>query len=226
MQSCGRSDGTVRCQRRAVELLRPAPAMRSPRYGQRHRVGGRLAGLRRRRSRAGGQRRRDLRRRRRARATHDRTPNRRRRQLPRPAGAGPEQADPDRVRRDPGAEPRRTAASLRLAVRTPVRLRVSAASGHRRRRAGRLLRLGRPRRGRRSPRRPARWRCSSGSATARGREFRTVQTDARGRFRYPYSFSDDDSRGVRFQFRAIVPRPAGLALRAAGSRAASASPAR
>jgi hypothetical protein len=33
-------------------------------------------------------------------------------------------------------------------------------------------------------------------------EFRTVQTDATGRFHYPYAFSDDDSRGVRFQFRA------------------------
>jgi hypothetical protein len=36
-------------------------------------------------------------------------------------------------------------------------------------------------------------------------EFRTVQTDARGSFRYPYAFSDDDSRGVRFQFRAYAP---------------------
>lgn len=35
-------------------------------------------------------------------------------------------------------------------------------------------------------------------------EFRTVQTDARGRFRYPYAFSDDDSRGVRFLFRAYI----------------------
>jgi hypothetical protein len=35
-------------------------------------------------------------------------------------------------------------------------------------------------------------------------EFRTVQTDARGRFRYPYAFSDDDSRGVRFRFRAYM----------------------
>ena len=35
-------------------------------------------------------------------------------------------------------------------------------------------------------------------------EFRTVATDARGRFRYAYRFSDDDSRGVRFQFRAYV----------------------
>jgi len=34
--------------------------------------------------------------------------------------------------------------------------------------------------------------------------FRTVQTDSRGRFRYAYRFSDDDSRGVRFEFRAYV----------------------
>jgi hypothetical protein len=36
-------------------------------------------------------------------------------------------------------------------------------------------------------------------------EFRTVQSDAFGTFRYPYSFSDDDSAGVRFLFRASVP---------------------
>lgn len=36
-------------------------------------------------------------------------------------------------------------------------------------------------------------------------EFRTVQTDANGHFRYRYAFSDDDSRGVRFQFRAFAP---------------------
>jgi hypothetical protein len=35
-------------------------------------------------------------------------------------------------------------------------------------------------------------------------EFRTVETDARGRFRYAYRFSDDDSRGIRFAFRAFV----------------------
>jgi len=35
-------------------------------------------------------------------------------------------------------------------------------------------------------------------------EFRTVEADRRGRFRYTYRFSDDDSRGVRFQFRAYV----------------------
>jgi hypothetical protein len=34
--------------------------------------------------------------------------------------------------------------------------------------------------------------------------FRTVQTNSRGRFRYAYRFSDDDSRGIRFQFRAHV----------------------
>jgi hypothetical protein len=39
---------------------------------------------------------------------------------------------------------------------------------------------------------------------ARWKEFRTVESDRRGRFRYAYRFSDDDSRGVRFQFRAYV----------------------
>lgn len=36
-------------------------------------------------------------------------------------------------------------------------------------------------------------------------EFRTARTDERGRFRYAYRFSDDDSRGARFLFRAHVP---------------------
>ncbi|MDX6603777.1 MAG: hypothetical protein QOF23_286 [Solirubrobacterales bacterium] len=36
-------------------------------------------------------------------------------------------------------------------------------------------------------------------------EFRTVQSDRRGRFSYRYAFADDDSRGVRFQFRARLP---------------------
>jgi len=35
-------------------------------------------------------------------------------------------------------------------------------------------------------------------------DFRTVETDGHGRFRYAYRFSDDDSRGVRFRFRAYV----------------------
>lgn len=49
-------------------------------------------------------------------------------------------------------------------------------------------------------------------------EFRTVQTDANGRFRYPYSFSDDDSRGVRFQFRAYAPPQPGWPYEPAASR--------
>jgi hypothetical protein len=49
-------------------------------------------------------------------------------------------------------------------------------------------------------------------------EFRTVQTDAQGRFRYPYSFSDDDSRGIRFQFRAYVPAQADWPYEPAASR--------
>ncbi|HWM54798.1 MAG TPA: carboxypeptidase-like regulatory domain-containing protein [Solirubrobacterales bacterium] len=49
-------------------------------------------------------------------------------------------------------------------------------------------------------------------------EFRTVRTDARGRFRYAYRFSDDDSRGVRFQFRAFAPAQDDWPYEPAGSR--------
>ncbi|MEX2107931.1 MAG: hypothetical protein WD827_03480 [Solirubrobacterales bacterium] len=35
-------------------------------------------------------------------------------------------------------------------------------------------------------------------------EFRTIQTDRKGRFSYKYRFADDDSRGTRFQFRAYA----------------------
>ena len=48
-------------------------------------------------------------------------------------------------------------------------------------------------------------------------EFRTVRTNRRGRFRYAYRFADDDSRGVRFQFRAYVPAQAGWPFGPAGS---------
>ena len=48
-------------------------------------------------------------------------------------------------------------------------------------------------------------------------EFRTVQSDDRGRFRYPYRFSDDDSRGVRFLFRAEVEAAAGWPYEAGSS---------
>jgi hypothetical protein len=40
-------------------------------------------------------------------------------------------------------------------------------------------------------------------------EFRTLQTDAGGRFHFAYSFTDDDSAGVRFQFRARTPPSGG-----------------
>ena len=49
-------------------------------------------------------------------------------------------------------------------------------------------------------------------------EFRTLQTDAAGRLSYPYSFSDDDSNGVRFLFRAFVPATGGWAFAPATSR--------
>jgi hypothetical protein len=39
-------------------------------------------------------------------------------------------------------------------------------------------------------------------------EFRAVRTNRRGRFRLAYRFSDDDSRGARFRFRAHVPAQA------------------
>jgi hypothetical protein len=49
-------------------------------------------------------------------------------------------------------------------------------------------------------------------------EFRTIETDRRGRFRYAYGFADDDSRGVRFQFRAFVPARAGWPFEPAAPR--------
>jgi hypothetical protein len=49
-------------------------------------------------------------------------------------------------------------------------------------------------------------------------QFRTVQSDAAGRFAYPYSFSDDDSSGVRFLFRAFVPATGGWPFAPANSR--------
>ena len=93
---------------------------------------------------------------------------------------------------------------LRLGVRTSVRLRASAAratiggapvvfSGRIDHFETTIASAGRPV--------ELQFRLAGGDWS----EFRTVQTDAQGRFRYPYSFSDDDSRGVRFQFRAYAP---------------------
>ncbi len=49
-------------------------------------------------------------------------------------------------------------------------------------------------------------------------EFRTIQTDRLGRFRHAYRFSDDDSRGVRFQFRAYATAQDDWPYEPAGSR--------
>jgi hypothetical protein len=48
-------------------------------------------------------------------------------------------------------------------------------------------------------------------------EFRTIRTDPRGHFRYAYRFADDDSRGVRFQFRAYAPAQTDWPFEPAGS---------
>jgi hypothetical protein len=99
---------------------------------------------------------------------------------------------------------RSTGRTLRLRVRSRVRLRASAASA---RVGGRPLVF----RGRvvAPPGTIARDGIAAQLQFRLGHspwgEFRTVQTDRRGQFRYAYRFSDDDSRGVRFQFRAYVP---------------------
>jgi hypothetical protein len=105
---------------------------------------------------------------------------------------------------------------LRLAVRSGVRLRVSA---HLARIGGRPVVFS------------GRVAAAGTSIPAEGKtvqlqfrlpglawsEFRTIRTDPRGRFRYPYRFADDDSRGVRFQFRAFTPAQAGWPFEPAGS---------
>jgi hypothetical protein len=111
---------------------------------------------------------------------------------------------------------RTSSSPLRLAVRSGVRLRASAA----------LAQIGGP---------PLVFRgtvaAAPGAIPPAGKsvelqfrlpglawtEFRTVQTDRRGRFRYAYRFSDDDSRGVRFQFRAYAPAQDGWPYEPAGS---------
>jgi hypothetical protein len=52
-------------------------------------------------------------------------------------------------------------------------------------------------------------------------EFRTTTTDEHGRFRYAYRFADDDSRGVRFQFRAVAPTQNGWPYEPAASHSVS-----
>jgi hypothetical protein len=106
---------------------------------------------------------------------------------------------------------------LRLAVQTSVRLRASSASaaigGAPVIFSGRVGHLGTsiPSYGR-----PVQFQFRlPGSPWT---EFRTVQTDANGRFQFPYAFSDDDSRGVRFLFRAYAPPQPGWPYEPAVSR--------
>ncbi|MGN6816352.1 MAG: carboxypeptidase-like regulatory domain-containing protein [Solirubrobacterales bacterium] len=107
-------------------------------------------------------------------------------------------------------------AGARLAVRGAARLRVSTA----------LARIGG------APVVFSGRVAHLGAKTAKGRsvelqfrypgagwsEFRTVTTGADGRFRYAYRFSDDDSRGVHFQFRAVVPAQEGWPYATGASR--------
>ena len=99
---------------------------------------------------------------------------------------------------------RATAPEIRLAAKSQVRFRASAATarvgGPPVMFEGRVATAGTvPRAGTKLPvELQFRYRGAAWS------EFRTVETDARGRFRYAYRFSDDDSRGIRFQFRAYV----------------------
>lgn len=49
-------------------------------------------------------------------------------------------------------------------------------------------------------------------------EFRTLRSDRRGRFRHAYRFADDDSRGVRFRFRAVATAEPGWPYEPGSSR--------
>ncbi len=216
VQRCARAGGTVRCRRRRVEAYERRPARRTTRCGQRVAIGGRLSTAN--GSPLGGEEVRLV-----ESLDPGSEPGRRERtattatdgtflvRLP-PGPSG-------RIRVRFAGTPllgRTVSRTLRLAVRTPVRLRASAARatvggppivfsgsvGHARARLPREgLELG------------LQFRIGSGPWT----EFRTVRTDAHGRFRYPYAFADDDSRGVRFQFRAMLPRTPGWPYAASAS---------
>ena len=99
---------------------------------------------------------------------------------------------------------RASSQSFQLEVPTQVRLRASATSarvgGAPVVFTGRVAATGVERAARRGLPVELQFRFHGGKWS----EFRTVETDRQGRFRYAYRFSDDDSRGVRFQFRAHV----------------------
>jgi hypothetical protein len=112
---------------------------------------------------------------------------------------------------------RASAGSLRLGVLGSVRLRASSATA----KIGGGPVVFRGQVGALDARMPASGRPVELQFRVPGQpwsEFRTVQTDAAGRFRYAYAFADDDSRGVRFQFRAVVPASEGWPYETAASR--------
>ena len=134
--------------------------------------------------------------------------HRRRRRLQRPARAGAEPRGQRRVPRHPSPHPRRRppAAAAGPGRGPPARLDLAGAG---RRRAGRLPRPHRPSGSAGS--RPAACRSSSSSGCRGwpGPSSAPCRATPPGAFRYPYSFSDDDSAGVRFLFRAFVPATGG-----------------
>jgi hypothetical protein len=208
VQTCRRRSGAVRCSRRSVDAYDRRPARRSARYGGRIAVGGRLNATS--GSPLAGQE-----------VTIVESfdagaePGRRESSATTaadgtfliPLAAGPSRRIQVEFRGTPLLG-RAQGRSLRLAVRARVRLRSSAATAA----------VGGA---------PVVFSGTVGSAKAvlpgdglavalqfrigagAWSEFRSVQTDARGRFRYPYAFADEDSRGVRFQFRAVVSRQPG-----------------
>jgi len=214
-QSCRRRNGTVRCRRHSAGGYAERAARRLARYGQRIAVGGRLsapsgvplaaqevtvvetfdagAELVRRESQAT--------------TLADGT-------FLLPLAAGPSR----RVQVEFAGTPllgRSSARPLRLGVRAPVRLRCSTATAAV---GGAPVAFS----GRIGPAGAAappglsvalEFRVGNGAWS----EFRTLRADERGRFRYPYAFADDDSRGVRFQFRAVVPHQPGWPYAAGAS---------
>ena len=200
-QNCTRSDGGRHCRREAVSALGRRPQRRVVPYGRGTLISGRLT------TEAG--------------APIAGAPVRILEQLGRGAGAAERIATVGtdsagwfsiRVEEGPSREisatfggsrtlTRSAATSLRLGVRSKITIRASSPTARVGGRpvvfSGRLI-------------------AGEGEIPAEGRslslqfrvpgvpwtEFRTVRTDAHGRFRYAYRFSDDDSRGVRFQFRA------------------------
>jgi hypothetical protein len=121
--------------------------------------------------------------------------------------------------RFPGDAVLNSASAHQLALRVPTKVRIRAS-------AARAAVGGRPvvfsgsvgRRGAAIPSAGIAVELQFSIAGSGWSEFRTVQTDRRGRFRYPYAFSDDDSRGVRFRFRAFVPAQEGWQYEPGASR--------